>query len=232
MENTTVLSGLSGSFFGAADSIFEVAWRFMLFDLIPAILIIIVGWFIGMMISKGIAHLVKAIKLDKLLEVAGLRDLVRKGGFELNSGVFLGELVKWFVIAVSFVAVFDLLGLRDVNQFLQGVVLGYIPQVIAAVLILLVAVVVGSALQKTVIASAKAAGFASASLLGAITKWAIWVFAFLAALFQLNIAATFIQTLFTGFVVALSIALGLAFGLGGKDVAKDYLEKLRNEVRD
>lgn len=232
MGNTTVAGDLSEVFFGTADSIFEVAWRFLIFDLVPALLIVIVGWFIGAMVSKGIAHLVKAIKLDKLLEAAGLRDLVRKGGFELNSGMFLGELVKWFIIVVSFVAVFDLLGLSDVNQFLQGVVLGYIPQVIAAVLILLVAVVVAAALQKTVIASAKAAGFASASLLGAVTKWAIWVFAFLAALFQLNIAATFIQTLFTGFVVALSLALGLAFGLGGRDAAKDYIEKLRNEVRD
>jgi hypothetical protein len=201
-------------------------------QIVIAILVIIVGWLIGAAISKVVAQLVKALKVDKALEAAGARELVRKGGFELNSGVFLGELVKWFVIVVSFIATFDILGLSDVNQFLEGVVLGYIPQVIAAVLILLVAVVVASALQKTVIASAKAAGFASASLLGAVTKWAIWIFAFLAALFQLNIAATFIQTLFTGFVVALSLALGLAFGLGGRDAAKDYIEKLRNEVRD
>ena len=200
--------------------------------LIIAVLVVIVGWLIGAALSKVVSQIVKAIKLDKALEAAGARDLVRRSGFELNSGVFLGELVKWFVIVVSFVAIFDILGLQDVNYFLQGVVLGYIPQVIAAVLILLVAVVVATALQKTVIASAKAAGFASASLLGAVTKWAIWIFAFLAALFQLNIAATFIQTLFTGFVVALSLALGLAFGLGGRDSAKEYVEKLRNEVRD
>jgi hypothetical protein len=200
--------------------------------LLIAILVVIVGWLIGAALSKVVEQVFKAIKVDKALEAAGLKDLVRKGGFNLNSGVFLGELVKWFVIVVSFIAVFDLLGLRDVNSFLEGVVLGYIPQVIAAVLILLVAVVVAAALQKTVIASAKAAGFSNASLLGAVTKWAIWIFAFLAALFQLNIAATFIQTLFTGFVVALSLALGLAFGLGGKEAAKDYVEKLRGEVRD
>ena len=201
-------------------------------QIVIAVLVIIVGWLIGAALSKVVAQIIKALKVDKALEAAGARELVRKGGFELNSGVFLGELVKWFVIVVSFIATFDILGLRDVNQFLEGVVLGYIPQVIAAVLILLVAVVVANALQRTVIASAKAAGFASASLLGAVTKWAIWIFAFLAALFQLNIAATFIQTLFTGFVVALSLALGLAFGLGGRDAAKDYIEKLRNEVRD
>lgn len=225
--------------FGNLSSAINGAFNDLLFGLVRflpklvvSILVIIVFWLIGAALSKAINQIIKAIKLDRLLESAGARNLVRKGGFELNSGVFLGELVKWFVIVVSFIAVFDILGLRDVNVFLQGVVLGYIPQVIAAVLILLVAVVVASALQKAVVASAKAAGFASASLLGAVTKWSIWVFAFLAALFQLNIAATFIQTLFTGFVVALSVALGLAFGLGGKEAAKDYVEKLRKEVRD
>lgn len=225
------LDNLSYALEGAFSSLLIGVVEFIP-KIIVAILVIVLGWLIGAALSKLVAQIVKAIKVDKALEAAGARELVRKAGFELNSGVFLGELVKWFVIVVSFIATFDILGLRDVNQFLEGVVLGYIPQVIAAVLILLVAVVVANALQKTVIASAKAAGFASASLLGAVTKWAIWIFALLAALFQLNIAATFIQTLFTGFVVALSLALGLAFGLGGRDAAKDYVEKLRDEIRD
>ena len=225
LENVSV--ALSQAFGSLLVGVVEFLPRLVL-----AVLVIIVGWLIGAALSKVVSQIIKALKVDKALEAAGARDLVRKGGFELNSGKFLGELVKWFAIVVSFIAVFDLLGLSDVNQFLEGVVIGYIPQVIAAVLILLVAVVVASALQKSVVASAKAAGFASANLLGAVTKWSIWVFAFLAALFQLNIAATFIQTLFTGFVVALSLALGLAFGLGGKDAAKDYVEKLRHEVRD
>jgi hypothetical protein len=231
VSNPTALEVLSDAWLRTSGSLLSGATDFVI-KLILAVLIVILGWVIGALISKAIAQVIKAVKVDKALEVAGAKELARKGGFELNSGVFLGELVKWFVIVVSFVAAFDLLGLRDVNQFLEGVVLAYIPQVIAAVLILLVAVVVASALQKTVIASAKAAGFSNASLLGAVTKWSIWIFAFLAALFQLNIAATFIQTLFTGFIVALSLALGLAFGLGGRDAAKDYVEKLRKEVRD
>jgi hypothetical protein len=199
--------------------------------LIVSILIIIVGWLIGALISKAVNQLVKALRVDKALEAAGAKELVRKGGFELNSGVFIGELIKWFVIVVSFVTVFDIMGLEDVNIVMRGL-LSYIPQVISAVLILLVAAVVAPALQKTVVASAKAAGFASASLLGAITKWSIWGFGFLAALFQLNIAATFIQTLFTGLIVALSLGLGISFGLGGKEAAKDCIDNLRREAKD
>lgn len=224
-ENLSV--ALSNAFSGLLVGVVE-----FIPQLIVAVLVLIVGWLIGAALSKVVSQIIKALKVDKALEAAGAKELVGKAGFQLNSGVFVGELVKWFVVAVSFIATFDILGLQDVNSFLEGVVLGYIPQVIAAVLILLVAVVVGTALQRTVIASAKAAGFASANFLGAITKWSIWVFALLAALFQLNIAATFIQTLFTGFVVALALAAGLAFGIGGKDVARDYLEKLRKEVSE
>lgn len=200
--------------------------------LIVAVLIILVGWIVGAALSKVVEQLIKAIRVDKALSSAGLEQIVRRSGFKLNSGKFLGELVKWFVIVVFLVAAFDVLGLSQVNEFLSGVVVGYLPQVIAAVLILLIAVVVGEAMKKAVIASAKAASLNSSNFLGSVTKWAIWIFAALAALFQLGIAATFIQTLFTGAVVALALALGLAFGLGGKDAARDYVDKLRREISD
>jgi small-conductance mechanosensitive channel len=145
--------------------------------------------------------------------------------------LFVGELVKYFVVVVSFMAVFSILGLSDVNMFLQGIVIGYLPQVIVAVLILVVAIVLSEVMRKVVVAAAKAAGVHKAGLLGSITKWSIWIFAILAALFQLNIAATFIQTLFTGVVVAFSVALGLAFGLGAKDTAKEIIEDIRAEIK-
>jgi hypothetical protein len=95
-----------------------------------------------------------------------------------------------------------------------------------------VAVVVANAMQKLVIASARAGHLSHAVLLGRITKWAIWIFAILAALVQLGIAVGFIQTLFTGVVVALSLAFGLAFGLGGQEAAARYVEKMRQEIAD
>ncbi|MEK7147993.1 MAG: hypothetical protein AAB758_01720, partial [Patescibacteria group bacterium] len=78
---------------------------------------------------------------------------------------------------------------------------------------------------------AKTAGVHSAHFAGAIAKWAIWIFAILVALSQLGIAAAFSQTLFTGLVIAISLALGLSFGLGGQQAAANFLEKLRGEMR-
>jgi len=198
--------------------------------LIIAIIVLILGWLIGSALSKLVAQIFKAVKIDNVLRSSGLEDLLMKAGMKLNSGKFVGEVVKWFVIVVALITAFDVLGLDQVNNFLQQVVVAYIPDVLAAVLILLVSVVIAEALRKAVVASAKAADLHYANLLGVVTKWAIWVFAILAVLFQLGIGAIFIQTLFTGVVVALALAIGLAFGLGGRDAAAKYIEDIKKEI--
>ena len=121
------------------------------------------------------------------------------------------------------------LGLTQLNLFLQSV-LAYLPQVIVAVLMLLVAAVIAEVMQNVVVGAARAAEMKSARFLGSVTRWAIWIFAILAALDQLNVATAFVQTLFTGVVVALSLAIGLSFGLGGQEAAARYIEHLRKEL--
>lgn len=198
--------------------------------LLIAVIIFIIGWVVGASLSKVVEQLFKLIKVDSALKAAGVEDAVGKSGFKLNSGKFVGELVRWFVVIAFLIASFEILGLTQVNDFLKGVVLGYLPSVIASVLILMVAAILGEAVRKTVIGGVQAAGVASANFLGSVAKWAIWVVALFAALSQLGIAPAVLQTLFTGVVIALSLALGLSFGLGGQEAASRYIEKVRNEI--
>ena len=137
---------------------------------------------------------------------------------------------KRVVIVVFLVAALDVLGLTRVTIFLQQVVLLYLPQVIVAVLILILAAFVAEVVKSLVAGSARAAGAHAANLAGAVAKWAIWLFAILAAINQLGVATEFVQTLFTGLVVALALAFGLAFGLGGKDAAARTIERVRSEI--
>lgn len=201
-------------------------------NLIIALIIFIIGWIIGAILGRVVDQIIRSLKIDNTLRGAGLDDAFRRAGFEINSGRFLGGLVKWFIIIVFLVASLDVLGLTQVNAFLQEVVLLYLPQVIVAVLILLVAAVIAEVMQKLVVGGAKAAHMKSSNFLGSVTKWAIWIFAILAALSQLGVASAFIQTLFTGIVVALALAIGLSFGLGGQEAAGRYIEKLRNDISD
>jgi hypothetical protein len=110
--------------------------------------------------------------------------------------------------------------------------LTYLPQVIVAVFILIAAAIIGEAMQRLVTHSAKAVSVRSANLLGTATRWAIWIFAILVALAQLGIGQPFLYTLFTGVVVAIALAVGLSFGLGGQAMAAEILSKIKGEVSD
>jgi small-conductance mechanosensitive channel len=209
-------------FFGLANFVPSV---------IVAIVIFVVGWLVGAGLGRVVAQIVDSLRIDQALKSTGIERVLSRAGFELSSGMFLGFLVRWFFIIVFLVASLQVLNLTQVNDFLTTVVLGYLPRVIAAVLILLVAAVVAEAAQRVVAGSAKAAALHSAGFLGKVARYAIWIFAILVALDQLNVASAFVQTMFTGVVIAASIAIGLAFGLGGQASAARYLEHLQSEIK-
>jgi len=200
-------------------------------NLVVAIIIFIVGWLIGVGLGRVVAQIVNSLRVDAALRAAGVERVLARAGFELSSGKFLGALVEWFFIIVFLVAALGVLHLDAVNLFLRDVVLGYMPQVIVAVLILLVAAVVAEAAGNVVSGSARAAQLHAAGFLGTVARYAIWVFAILAALAQLQVATAFVQTLFTGIVIAVALAVGLAFGLGGQTAAARWLEDIRTEIK-
>jgi hypothetical protein len=198
--------------------------------LLAAIIIFAVGWTLGSFLAGLIEKLFVTLKIDNVLRQAGVEGPLNKGDIKLNSGAFVGGLIKWFIIAVFFLAALKVFGLVEVTDYLDTIVVGYLPRVIASILILLVSVIIGEVAKKVVSGAAANAHFTSAKVLGSITKWAIVIFAILTALVQLDIAAALVQILFIGIVVALSLAFGLAFGLGGKEVAARILEKSLSDI--
>jgi hypothetical protein len=198
-------------------------------NIIVAIILFVVGWVVGEAVGMWISKLIRSIKIDKVLEKLDLNVLLQRAGYRLDSGKFLGTLVKWFIIVGFLVAALDVLQLNEVNTFLQQV-LGYIPKVIIATVILIIAAVLADVMQKIVIASAKAASVTSAELFGGITKWLIWIFAVVMALEQLGMMGPFLQIFMTGIVATITIAVGLSFGLGGKDAAAGFINKIRDEI--
>ena len=198
--------------------------------LIVALAIFIIGWIIGAFVGSIVEKVFKKLNVDSALRRAGVENNLHKGGISLNSGYFVGALLKWFIIVVFLISSFQVLGLVQVTFFLQQVVIGYLPQIIIAVLILMAAAVIGDIVQRIVRASAGATGVRSAQLLGAVAKWVIWIFAILTVLVQLGIGADLIRILFTGIVVAAAIAFGIAFGLGGQSHASQLIEKIKKEV--
>lgn len=198
-------------------------------NLLGAIIVFIIGWLIASILGKLTIQVIRLFRIDSVLEKIGFKRSIEKANLKLDSGKFLGEIVKWFFIIVFLMAATDILNMPQVTEFLKQI-LFYIPHLIVAVLILLAAVLIANFLQKLVKASVEAAGLKSANFLAAVTKWAILIFAILAALLQLGIVPSLIQTIFTGVVAALVISTGLAFGLGGRDLAAQILNKIKKDV--
>lgn len=198
-------------------------------NLIGALIVFIVGWIIAVGLGKLVKQLVDALKVDQLLAKMGVKEALDRAELRLDSGAFVGALVKWFIIIAFLLAVADILQLPQVTEFLRDVLL-YIPNIIIAVLIMLSAVLLANVMQRVVKAAVTGAGLASADFLSALTRWSILIFAFLAALLQLGIAPSLINTVVTGVIAMLALAAGLAFGLGGKEHAARVIEKLRSQM--
>ena len=196
---------------------------------VGTIVVFIVGWIIAVSLGRLVEHLVRSLKVDSLLEKLEVHKAVERGGMKLDSGAFLGGLVKWFVAIVALLASVNILGLSQVSIFLNDVLL-YIPNVIVAALILLIAVLVAETVERTVRASVEAAGFKGGTV-GIVARWSIWVFAIIAVLLQLGIAVDLIRIVIMGLVAALSVAFGLAFGLGGKEHAASFIEKMKRDMQ-
>src|SRR3989338_4026657 len=156
--------------------------------LIVAIIVFVIGWVIAMALGKVIAQIIRAAKVDKALQSIGLEEPLSRAGMRLDAGAFIGGLVKWFFIIVFLAATVEVLGLTQVTDFLKDDVLSYLPHVFVAALILVVAALIADAVAKLVTGSAKAANLPSSGFLGGVCKWAIWVFAILAAMAELRIA--------------------------------------------
>lgn len=196
-----------------------------------ALVLIIAGWIVGAAICRVVHELVDAIKMDEWLAKAGVGTFLDKAGYKLNSGMFLGWLAKMFFIIIFVVAAFDILGLTQINIFLTEV-LAYIPQVVVAAIVLFVASIAADLLSGMVTGATKAVGSHVSQMLGAMTRSAIWIFAFIIALSQLGIAAQYMYTLFAGFIAMLAIAGGLAFGLGGKEAAAGLIKSICDEIKE
>jgi hypothetical protein len=172
---------------------------------------------------------IKTARIDQAMEKIGAGNKLEKVGLHATVSALIGALVKWFLVLVFLLAAADILQLDQVTGFLNNILL-YIPNVVVAVIILAVVFLVGNFVYNVVKGSTRAAGVMSATLLATISKWSIIVFGILAALIQLGVATSLVSTIFIGFIAMLSLAGGLAFGLGGKEEAARILAKLREEI--
>ncbi len=203
-------------------------------NLIVAIIAFVIGWIIAVIIGKIISQILLRLQFNRLFEKASWREALEKAEIKVNPAEFIGAIFKWvIVIMVLLISVQILLGL-ELNPFqtLLDEFIAWIPNFIIAIVIFIVAVIVADLLDKVVVASVKKIGIEYVGILGLIIRWTIYILAGLAILVQLKVAEALINTLIMSFFGMLALALGLAFGLGGKDAAAKLIEDLRRKIAE
>lgn len=198
--------------------------------LIGAIVVFLIGWFISVAIGKIIAEILKKLKFNQLFEKGNLDEALAKADIKIDASGFVGSIFKWVLVIVFLLAAVEILGFVQFATFLTNV-LGYLPNVVVAVLIFVVAVIIADILEKIVRAAVESTKVGYGNICGAIVRWSIWIFAILTILYQLKIAPGLIETLVTGIVGLIVIAGGIAFGLGGKDIAANILQDIRRKFQ-
>ena len=198
--------------------------EFLLF--LPRILnfaiILIVGYIIARLVRAALIRLLRFAHFDRIADRAGVTRGLELAGTRLDAEAVLADVAFWWIFLVFIEMAVNALGLVDISAFINAV-LGYIPNVFVAILILIVGSLLANVLAGAIRGATAEAGLSTSGLLANVARWAVLVFAFLAALTQLRVAENMIFILFAAMVGMLALAGGLALGLGGVNTARGLL---------
>jgi len=187
-------------------------------------IILIAGWFIASALASLVGAVLRKVNFNGLAQRSGFSDFVTKTGVDTDSSGMIALVCKWFVRLIALIVAFDALGLPAVSGVLRDVLL-WMPNVVVALVALVIGGLAANALSNLVRAAAAEGGLGNPSFLGKVANVAVWAFAIVIAVNQLGIATTLINTLFMAAVGAVALALGLSFGLGGRDTAGEIVRK-------
>ncbi len=200
----------------------------LVFAFIPKLLgfliILLIGWFIARALESGVTWLLRKVGFDTMANRIGLTRLQQQMNLKMDAASLLGKIVFWFVFLIFLLSAVDALGLTAISTLL-GQVIGYIPNVFVAIVILFLGTLAATVVADLVKGATSRTSIGNPNVFANIARYAILGFVALIALEQLQIAPALIQILFTAIVGALALAFGLSFGLGGREAAQRWLAR-------
>lgn len=207
----------------------------LFFSAIPKVLgfavIIVAGWLIASLIEKAIVALLRAVNFSGLADRSGFADFVRRTGGNPDASHLIANIAKWFVRLIALLVAFDALGLPAVSEVLRQLLL-WLPNVIVALVVVVIGGIAAAALARLVRRGAYDSGLANPDLLGKVASIAVWAVTTVVAVNQIGVATTLVNALFMATVGAIALAVGLAFGLGGRETAGEILRDWHRSGKD
>ncbi len=192
--------------------------------IIVALVILLIGYIVARFFRALLQRGLQAVGFDSIANRAGVGTALQRANIRLDAAGVLAAIVFWFIFLFFIDLAVQELGIAAVTTLL-GAVIAYLPNVFAAILILIVFALIANLVADVVRGAAAGAGLPSAGLLAGVARWGILLFAFSSALSQLQIAQYEVNALFTALLATVVIAAGIAFGLGGVDTARNVLNQ-------
>jgi hypothetical protein len=193
-------------------------------NILAALLILFVGWIIARVFKAGVGRVLRTIKFPMLAERAGIDGFLKTGGVKQTSTELLAVLVYWLIMLIVLVTAVNALRLEMASQLLNQIML-YIPNIIVAVIVLVVGLYAANFVAGLVRTAAANAGIAEAEIVAALARYALIVFTFAIALNQLRIGEDIVASGFLILFGAACLAGALAVGLGSREVVNRYMNE-------
>lgn len=197
--------------------------------LIGALLILVVGWIVAGLLQRLLERVLKAVRIDDLAQNLRISEVLRKGEIKYSVSELLGVFLYWLVILATLLAALNALGLTVAAELLERV-LGYVPSVLAGVIVLVLGLFFAQLVGGIVQTAAANAGVGQAKGLGQIARVVVIIFATVVAL-EKFFSSVIVQTTFTIVLAAVALGLALAFGLGCKEIAGRYLSEFIGKIQ-
>jgi Conserved TM helix len=195
-----------------------------LVKLIGFLLIIVIGWFVSTLVAKAIVAVLRTVHFNELADKLGLGGFARRMGTPTDASQLVADVVKWLIRVIVIIIAFAALGIPAFSVVLSQLLL-WLPNLAVAIVVLIVGGLAANGIGELVRGATAEAGFKNPDVLANVARGAVWAFAIVIAVNQVGIASTLVNTLFMGFVAAVALAAGLAFGIGGQKLAGELLDK-------
>jgi hypothetical protein len=195
-----------------------------------AIVILVVGWLIAKVIEALVARILKAVKLDAASEKAGIANVLAKGDIKLTLSELIGAIVYWLIILVVIATTLDALNLKIASSLMTRLV-GYVPNIIAAVFIMILGAFVANFVGTIVRTAGNNAGLKNTKMLSQLAQIVLMVFTVIVAIEQLEIATTLLVLSVNIVLVSIGLGIAIAFGLGCKDIAGKFMQDTINSMK-
>lgn len=194
------------------------------------IVIILLGLYISKKIRDLVIHFLNRLRLNQMLSSLGWQEFFNRFDTKLDIPRFFGTITQIYFLLWVVLLVLDMLSLSIVGNIISNII-NYYPNIFISIVIFIVAVFIADFSKKIIVSDFKEEKLTYSNFLGNIIASSVWVIATLAILYQLQIAQTLILIAFIGFITLIVLTVGIAFGLGGKEIARKTLEDIEKKIK-